>query len=248
MNRRAKVLLLGIIAVIVVAILIVAYFATQPEVKWWTPEKEMEKPDVDFEKLNDTIEFVRVKEDRGPLDLVAGNESHSAGFHVGVVLSIKWYTYYKDDYDEMRGIFTAWVERESGDYVLQKLVIHYTYGNEREDEYTAIHYTDPSVFEAANLSFNMARNHDPYEDDLYWNWNTQGVYQMVGVNKDAKNAGFYGVSFPIEILLEDPLSMNLSRAITFTVTAYYGHPSLLGWTDMHKLRTQVVLKIVLGGE
>ena len=248
MSKRMKALLMGIIAVIVVVILISAYFAMQPKVKWWTPEKEMKKPDVDFEKLNDTIEFVRVKEDRGPLDLVAGNESHSAGFHVGVVLSIKWYIYYKDYYDEMRGIFTAWAERVSGDYILQKLVIHYTYGNEREDKYTAIEYVSPLKFEAANLSFNMANNHDPHEDDLYWNWNTPGVYQMIGVNKDAKNADFYGVSFPIEILLEDPLSMNLTHTITFTVTAYYGHPSLLGWTDMHELKTQVVLKIVPGGE
>ena len=131
MSRRAKALLMGIIAVVVVVILIAAYFATQPKVNWWTPEKKMKKPDVDFEKLNDTIEFVRVKEDKGPLDLVAGNESHSAGFHVGVVLSIKWYIYYKDYCDEMRGIFTAWAERESGDYILQKLVIHYTYGDER---------------------------------------------------------------------------------------------------------------------
>ena len=246
MSKGMKALLLSIVAVIVVAILIAAYFASQPKVNWWKPEKEMKKPDVDFEKLNDTIEFVRVKEDRGPLGLIGGNESHSAGFHVGVVLSIKWYIYYKDYCDEMRGIFTAWAERVSGDYILQKLVIHYTYGNEREDEYTAIWCLDDSVFEAANLSFNMANNHDPHEGDLWWDWRTN--HRMVGVNKDAKNADFYGVSFSIEILLEDLLSMNLTHTITFTVTAYYGHPTLLGWTDMHELKTQVVLKIVPGGE
>jgi len=241
MNRRAKVLLLGIIAVIVVVILIAAYFATQPKVKWWTPEKVMEKPDVDFERFNDTIMFEKGK--TGKIGAYAGNCTVSEDYKVCALLYIRsaWP-------DLVKGNFTAWAERVSGDYILQKLVIHYTYGNEREDKYTAIHYADPSVFEAANLSFNMANNHDPHEDDLYWNWNTPGVYQMIGVNKDAKNAEFYGAKFLIQINFGEPSSMNLSRTITFTVTAYYGHPTMLGWTDMHELKTQVVLKIVPGGE
>jgi len=246
MNRRAKVLLLGIIAVIVVAILIVAYFATQPEVKWWTPEKEMEKPDVDFSKLNDTIVFERVKQNLGPMRLMGGNETHSGVFYVGLVLRLDYYNFHEGGWDHLVGYLTAWAERVSGDYILQKLVIPYTYGNEREDEYTAIWCLDDSVFEAANLSFNMAKNHDPHEGDLWWDWRTN--HRMVGVNKDAKNANFYGIRFPLEILLEDPLSLNLTHTITFTVTAYYGHPSLLGWTDMHEVKTEVVLKIVRGGE
>ena len=248
MSRRAKALLMGIIAVIVVAILIAAYFASQPEVKWWTPEKEIGKEEVK-EINNQSIKVVRVNKGKDYVELLnitGGNFSSNTYFKVGTVLYLQYYTFIKGGYDTVTGNFTAWAERVSGDYILQKLVIHYTYGNEREDEYTAIWCLDDSVFEAANLSFNMAKNHDPHEGDLWWDWRTN--HRMVGVNKDAKNADFYGVSFSIEILLEDLLSMNLTHTITFTVTAYYGHPTLLGWTDMHELKTQVVLKIVPGGE
>ena len=145
----------------------------------------------------------------------------------------------------LAGNLTAWAERLSGDYILQKLVISYKYGSEKEYNFTGIEYTDTADFEGANLYFNLAKNHDPYEDDLWWNWYT--MHKMVGVNKDKKDADFYGVSFPIEIHLRNTLSLNLTHIIIFTVTAYYGHPSLLGWSDMHELSTQVVLKIVPEG-
>ena len=209
---------------------------------------EMEKPDVDFSKLNDTIVFERVKEDKGPLGLIGGNESYSAGFHVGVVLSIKWYIYYKDYCDEMRGIFTAWAERVSGDYILQKLVISYQYGSEKEYEYTGISYVDTYVFRGANLWYDRSPSTYPNSHDTMMLDEWEYGHKLVGVNKDKKDADFYGVSFAIEIKLFDSLSLNLTHTIIFTVTAYYGHPTMLGWTDMHELKTQVVLKIVPGGE
>ena len=87
MSKGMKTLLMGIIAVIVVAILIAAYFATQPKVKWWTPEKVMEKPDVDFDGLNDTILFNRVNRSLEDLHIEGGNISVVNGYCVGSVLS-----------------------------------------------------------------------------------------------------------------------------------------------------------------
>jgi len=239
MTRRAKALLMGIIAVIVVVILIAAYFASQPKIKWWKPEKEMKKPDVDFDGLNSVVSFIR-EEGNKSLHLYAGNTTQDKNFRVSVYLHVKSYWT-----DEVRANLTAWVERVSGDYVLQKLVISYQYGSEKEYEYTGISYVDTYVFRGANLWYDETYN--PHGgDNMEYLWDYE--HKLVGVNKDHINAGFYGVSFALQIFLHDSLSRHLSHTIIFTVTAYYGHPSLLGWTDMHEVKTQVVLKIVPGGE
>ena len=234
MSRRAKALLLGIIAVIVVAILIAAYFASHPDVKWWKPEKVMEKPDVDFSKLDDTIVFEKGK--TGKIGAYAGNCTVSEDYKVCALLYIRsaWP-------DLVKGNFTAWAERVSGDYILQKLVIEYNYG----ENYTGIGIPPVDGFAAKNLWFDVTPNRYG-GTNLYYEWHQN--HRMVGVNRDAMDKDFYGMSFPIIIFLEDTISQNLTYTITFTVTAYYGHPSLLGWTDMHELKTQVVLKIVPGGE
>jgi len=234
MSKRMKALLMGIIAVIVVVILISAYFAMQPKVKWWTPEKEMKKPDVDFSKLDDTIVFEKGK--TGKIEAYAGNCTASEDYKVCALLYIRsaWP-------DLVKGNFTAWAERVSGDYILQKLVIEYSYG----ENYTGVGIPPVDGFAAKNLWFDVTPNRYG-GTNLYYEWHQN--HRMVGVNKDANNGDFYGVSFPIELTLEDSISENITHTITFTVTAYYGHPSLLGWTDMHELKTQVVLKIVPGGE
>mgnify|MGYP000197386402 CR=1 FL=1 len=242
MTRRAKALLMGIIAVIVVVILIAAYFASQPKIKWWKPEKEMKKPDVDFDGLNSVVSFIR-EEGNKSLHLYAGNTTQDKNFRVSVYLHVKSYWT-----DEVRANLTAWVERVSGDYVLQKLVISYQYGSEKEYEYTGISYVDTYVFRGANLWYDRSPSTYPNSHDtMMWDEWKYG-HKLVGVNKDKKDADFYGVSFAIEIKLFDSLSLNLTHTIIFTVTAYYGHPSLLRWTDMHEVKTQVVLKIVVGGE
>jgi len=244
MNRRMKALLMGIIAVIVVVILIFAYFASQPEVKWWKPEKEMEKPDVDFAKLNSTLVFIRTPQDNKSMNLSAGNVSRNDNFEIYSYLVLRDYVILSD-FSTLAGNLTAYAERLSGDYILQKLVISYQYGSEKEYEYTGISYVDTYVFRGANLWYD--RTYNPHGgDNMEYLWDYE--HKVVGVNKDHINAGFYGVSFALQIFLHDSLSRHLSHTIIFTVTAYYGQPSLLGWTDMHEVKTQVVLKIVPGGE
>ncbi|MCD6559159.1 MAG: hypothetical protein J7K57_04725, partial [Palaeococcus sp.] len=120
-------------------------------------------------------------------------------------------------------------------------VIEYSYG----ENYTGVGIPPVDGFAAKNLWFDVTPNRYG-GTNLYYEWHQN--HRMVGVNKDANNGDFYGVSFPIELTLEDSISENITHTITFTVTAYYGHPSLLGWRDMHELKTQVVLKIVPGGE
>jgi len=243
-NRRMKALLLSIVAVIVVVVLIFAYFASQPEVKWWKPEKEMEKPDVDFAKLNSTLVFIRTPQDNKSMNLSAGNVSRNDNFEIYSYLVLRDYVILSD-FSTLAGNLTAYAERLSGDYILQKLVISYQYGSEKEYEYTGISYVDTYVFRGANLWYDETYN--PHGgDNMEYLWDYE--HKLVGVNKDHINAGFYGVSFALQIFLHDSLSRHLSHTIIFTVTAYYGQPSLLGWTDMHEVKTQVVLKIVPGGE
>ncbi len=250
MSKRGKALLLGIVAVIIVVILIAAYFASQPKVKWWTPEKVLRKEEVK-EINNPSINIVRENRNESyvePLNISGGNFSSNTNFKVGALLYLQYYTFYKGDYDEVRANLTAWAERVSGDYILQKLVISYQYGSEKEDEYTGISYVDTYVFRGANLWYDRSPSTYPNSHDtMMWDEWKYG-HKLVGVNKDKKDADFYGVSFPIEIKLFDSLSLNLTHTIIFTVTAYYGHPTFWGWSDMHELKTQVVLKIVPGGE
>jgi len=239
-NRRMKALLLSIVAVIVVVVLIFAYFASQPEVKWWKPEKEMKKPEVDFSKLDDTIVFERVDRDVENLGIIGGSILSGKGYQVGLILSLRWYDYH-GGFDILIANLTVWAERVSGDYILQKLVIEYSYG----ENYTGVGIPPVDGFAAKNLWFDVTPNRYG-GTNLYYEWHQN--HRIVGVNKDANNGDFYGVSFPIELTLEDSISENITHTITFTVTAYYGHPSLFGWSDMHELKTQVVLKIVPGGE
>ena len=245
-HKKIRVLLIGIGAIIVIVILLGAYFASQPEVKWWKPEKEMEKPVLNSYPSIITVYRNYSKEDYiWGIDKYAGNFSTDKNFETGIILKCSSYAHYVDDVDELRGNLTAYAERQSGDYILQKLVISYKYGSEEEYEYTGISYVDTYVFRGANLWYD--RTYNPHGgDNMEYLWDYE--HKLVGVNKDQINAGFYGVSFALQIFLHDSLSRHLSHTITFTVTAYYGHPSLLGWTDMHELKTQVVLKIVPGGE
>ncbi len=64
-----------------------------------------------------------------------------------------------------------------------------------------------------------------------------------GVNKEKVNVKQDGISEKAEI----EINTWTNHTITLTATLYYGHPSLLGWTDIHELKTQVVLKIVTEG-
>ena len=245
MSKGMKALLLSIVAVIVVAILIAAYFASQPKVKWWKPEKPLEKPQIDFSKLNSTVVFLRTTKDNKSMNLHGGAENRDAYFDVYLYSTLKGYFYDPEGYDILKANLTAYAERLSGDYILQKLVISYQYGSEKEYEYTGISYVDTYVFRGANLWYDETYN--PHGgDNMEYLWDYE--HKLVGVNKDHINAGFYGVSFALQIFLHDSLSRHLSHTIIFTVTAYYGHPSLFGWSDMHELKTQVVLKIVPGGE
>ena len=248
MIKKMKGLLIGIGVVIVIAILLGAYFASQPKVKWWKPEKEMEKPDVDFAKLNSTMVFIRTAQDNKSMNLHGGAENRDAYFDVYLYSTLKGYFYDPEGYDILKANLTAYAERLSGDYILQKLVISYQYGSEEEYEYTGISYVDTYVFRGANLWYDRSPSTYPNSHDTMMLDEWEYGHKLVGVNKDKKDADFYGVSFPIEIHLKDPLSLHLNHTIIFTVTAYYGHPSLLGWSDMHELKTQVVLKIVPGDE
>ena len=249
MSRRMKGLLIGIGAIIVIAILLGAYFASQPKVKWWKPEKMMEKPVLKNYPSMIIVYRNYSKEDYTlDLDKYAGNFSTDKNFEVGIILKCRSYEYFLDDYDELRGNLTAYAERLSGDYILQKLVISYQYGSEKEDEYTGVEYVDTSMFEGTNLWYDRSPSTYPNSHDTMMLDEWIYGHKLVGVNKDKKDADFYGVSFALQIFLDDSLSQHLNHTIIFTVAAYYGHPSLLGWTDMHELKTQVVLKIVAGGE
>ncbi len=229
-----------------VAILLGAYFASQPKVKWWKPATAMEKPDVDFSKLNSTIVFIRTVQDNKSMNLSAGNVSRNDDFEVYSYFILKGYVASFSGYSMLGCNLTAYAERLSGDYILQKLVIRYDYGN---DDY--VHLDIPVIknrIESTNLWFDATPNPIPnyMGETYYYNWLYKHV--LIGVNKDRKNENFYGVSFALQINLDDSLSQHLNHTIILTVAAYYGHPSLLGWTDMHELKTQVILKIVPGGE
>ena len=244
MSKKMKDLLIGIGVVIVIAILLGAYFASQPKVKWWKPEKEMEKPDVDFSKLNSTIVFIRTAQDNKSMNLSSGNVSRNDDFEVYSYFILKGYVASFSGYSMLGGNLTAYAERLSGDYILQKLVIRYDYGN---DDY--VHLDIPVIkkrIESTNLWFDATPNPTPnyMGETYYYEWLYKHV--LIGVNKDRKNENFYGVSFALQINLDDSLSQHLNHTIILTVAAYYGHPSLLGWSDMHELSTQVVLKIVAG--
>ncbi len=249
MSRRMKGLLIGIGVVIVIAILLGAYFASQPKVKWWKPAAEMEKPVVNSYPSMIIVYRNYSKEDYTiDLNKYIGNSSTTKNFETGIVLKCSEYLYDNNSYDELRGNLTAYAERLSGDYILQKLVISYSYGSEEEDEYTGISYVDTYVFRGANLWYDRSPSTYPNSHDTMMLDEWIYGHKLVGVNKDKKDADFYGVSFALQIFLDDSLSQHLNHTIIFTVAAYYGHPSLLGWTDMHELKTQVVLKIVAGGE
>ncbi len=243
-----KGLLIGIGVVIVIAILLGAYFASQPEVKWWKPEKEMEKPVLNSYPSMITVYRNYSKEDYTiDLNKYIGNSSTNKNFETGIVLKCSEYLYDNNSYDELRGNLTAYAERLSGDYILQKLVISYKYGSEEEYEYTGVEYVDTSAFEGTNLWYDRSPSTYPNSHDTMMLDEWVYGHKLVGVNKDKKDADFYGVSFAIEIKLFDSLSLNLTHTIIFTVTAYCGHPSLLGWSDIHELKTQVILKIVTEG-
>ncbi len=244
MNRKMKGLLIGIGVVIVISILLGAYFASQPKVKWWKPAAAMEKPDVDFSKLNSTIVFIRTAQDNKSLYLVGGNESSDGKFTIYSYLRVKDFIA-GSDISLFFGNFTVWAERLSGDYILQKLVIRYDYENDEN-----ISLDIPVIknrIASTNLWFDATPNPTPnyMGETYYYDWLYKHV--LIGVNKDRKNENFYGVSFALQINIGDSISQHLSHTIIFTVTAYYGHPSLLGWSDMHELKTQVVLKIVAEG-
>ncbi len=241
-----RALLIGIGVIVVIAILLGAYFASQPKVKWWKPAVAMEKPDVDFSKLDSTVVFLRTAKDNKSMYLVGGNESRNDNFEVYSYLILNGYLASFSGYSMLGGNLTAYAERLSGDYILQKLVVSYQYGSEEEDEYTGVEYVDTSMFEGANLWYDRSPSTYPNSHDTMMLDEWEYGHKLVGVNKDKKDADFYGVSFALQIFLDDSLSQHLNHAIIFTVTAYYGHPSLLGWTDMHEVQTQVVLKIVVG--
>ena len=121
----------------------------------------------------------------------------------------------------LAGNFTAYAERLSGDYILQRLVISYQYGSEEEYGHTEIFYHDrgPQSFQGANLWFDITYNRCG-GDNMIYQWMYE--HRMVGVNKDKINADFYGISFALRIFLADSLSMHLNYTIILTVTAYYG--------------------------
>ncbi len=245
MSKRMRALLIGIGVIVVIAILLGAYFASQPKVKWWKPEKEMEKP-----VLKNYPSMIIVYRNYSKEDYIlginkhAGNFSTNKNFETGIILKCSSYAHYVDDVDELRGNLTAYAERLSGDYILQKLVIKYDYGNDEN-----ISLDIPVIknrIESTNLWFDATPNPTPnyMGETYYYDWLYKHV--LVGMNKDRKNENFYGVSFALQINLDDSLSQHLNHTIIFTVTAYYGHPSLLGWSDMHEVKTEVILKIVAG--
>ncbi len=244
MSRRMKGLLIGIGAIIVIVILLGAYFASQPEVKWWKPATEMERPNVDFSRLNSTLVFIRTPQDNKSMNLSAGNVSSDGRYTSDILLSLRWYDFHGGGYDDIVANLTAYAERLGEDYILQKLVIKYDYGKDEN-----ISLDIPVIknrIESTNLWFDATPNPTPnyMGETYYYDWLYKHL--LIGVNKDRKNEHFYGVSFALQINIGNSISQHINHTIIFTVTAYYGHPSLLGWSDMHEVRTQVVLKIVAG--
>ncbi len=72
-------------------------------------------------------------------------------------------------------------------------------------------------------------------------------YKIEGVNKDAEDIKDCGFTFPMQLLFFDEYPHWTNHTIIFTAILYYGHPSLFGWQDVHKLSTSVEIYIVPEG-
>jgi len=159
-------------------------------------------------------------------------------------VELRSYSYDPYDYDMLKTVPELYAEKIGGNYVVKELVFHYNFGDDKLST-TSIIYHD---FKAKNLYFLATEgNFDGYAEKISYEW--WKLHQLRGINKDAKDIKECGFSWDFQIDMDDEYPHWMNHTITLSATLYYGHPTVFGWQDVHRLSTSVVIYVVPeGGE
>ncbi len=251
-ERKRKVrkrFVIGISSAVIIIIIISAYaFYDSVQDTYWKPDKVMKIPSVNWNAVNDSYVVKRKyynDEINGTIiNKTIGDEKSNGKFRVCILTKIKSYVYRPGEDDILSTVPEVFAEKVGGDYVVKELVFHYDFG----DGYlstTSIMYHN---FEAKNMYFLATEgNFDGYAEKISYEWWV--LHQLRGINKDAKDIKECGFSWDFEIDMDDEYPHWVNHTITLTATLYYGHPTIFGWQDVHKLSASVVIYVVPeGGE
>ncbi len=247
-GKRGKIAILG--TVIVIVILIGAYLTiTLPPLqeKYWKPDREFVMPNVDWNKTNSSYVLGRGLNDIDPLTQVIGNKVSKNKFIISFIISLIRYDAHTDGTGDLWLQPYLYAEKNrSSEYRIKELEFHFSYGNDRNVSYWSI---DWCKLKAKNIYLDVtpikSGPYGPYYTKLDSDWDNQ---KIVGVNKDAKDIKDCGFSFPMQLSFFDKYPHWTNHTITMSATLYYGHPTLLGWQDVHELRTSVKIYVVPWGE
>ena len=249
-KNRIKKLITGIIIVIIIGILIGAYaFYLSIQDTYFQPEGNFKMPDVNWNTTNSTAFIKRTAYNNisgYDINITNGSEKSDGNFKVEILEYIDNYLYVPGGgalkIDELRTNPYIYAEKMgNNDYVVKELVLKYNFSDDKLETPTFV----GNGFEAKNLYFLATKgNFNGYEDKLEYEW--MDLHEMQGINKNAKDIKDCGFTLEFDVLMLDDVPF-MNHTITLTVTLYYGHPTLLGWQDVHELRTSVVIYVVAGG-
>ncbi len=241
-------LLIGTVAIVIIAVVISAYaFYEFTRDTYWKPMSTLDMPHVNWNRVNGSIVFIRKYFDEAnwtTVQKMAGKEVNDKNFRVMLLVNLKSYLYDPDSCDRLETVPILYANKIGGDYVVKELVFRYDLG---DDDFVAS-YPHYYGFKAKNLYFLDTEGNFPYSSyKLNSEW--VALHQLRGINKDAKDIKECGFSWDFEIDMYDAYPHWVNHTITLTATLYYGHPTIFGWQDVHKLSTSVVIYVVPeGGE
>ncbi len=247
-GKRGRIIVISSITVIAILIGAIFYVTlTSPPEKYWKPDKEFTMPNVDWSsvKNNYTVKRTHYNDINGTvINQTIGSEKSNGKFRVELVVNIQDYTYRPKNFDIIGTIFYLSFTKMSGDYRVKELVFHYEFG----DDKLSTNGLDYYYAATKNLYFTADEgNYHGYTYRINYEWWV--LQELRGINKDAKDIKDGGFCNDFQINLFDSYPHWTNHTITMSATLYYGHPSLLGWQDVHSLSTSVVIYVVPeGGE
>ncbi len=212
-------LLIGTIAIVIIAVVISAYaFYESTQDTYWKPDKVMKIPSVNWSAVNDSYIVKRTTYDQD------GTQAPPINKTIGN-------------------------EKSDGKFrvcILTKIK-SYTY-----DPYSCdMLKTVPEVFaekvEGDYVVKELVFHYDfgGYAEKISYEW--WKMHQLRGINKDANDIKECGFSWDFQIDMYDAYPHWVNHTITLTATLYYGHPTIFGWQDVHKLSISVVIYVVPEG-
>ncbi len=247
-RRIMKRVAIAMVAIVIVGILIAAYsFYEASQDTYFRPEGTLNKPDVNWGQMNDSLIVKRVTYENisgYSINKTIGSEKSDSNFKVELREYVANYEYVPgggpERIDEIASSPLLYVEKiGNNNYEVKELIFKYKF-NDYEIEALTGDYIN-----AKNLYFlSTEGNFDGYSDKIEYEW--RELHQLRGVNKDAKDIKECGFTFEMDFLMFDDVPF-MNHTITLTATLYYGHHTIFGWQDVHSLSADVKIYVVPEG-